>query len=153
MTFPTLYWERSYQFWLGSILFLLGLTMNIRSDTILQQLRQRSPLKQHSIPYGEMFQYVSNPHYLGEILEWIGYCIASNYSLASVAFVIYTMANLIPRAVTNHKWYIQHFPMIYPKLNRTAIIPSGKNIFIRFKRRRKTVHKKYKKVIHVHSSL
>ena len=123
VTFPILSWERSMQFWFGCCLFLFGFTMNIRSDTILRQLRQRSPPKQHNIPYGEMFQYVSNPHYLGEIIEWIGFCIASNYSLSSVAFVIYTMANLIPRAVTNHAWYLQHFPTIYPKLNRKAILP------------------------------
>jgi 3-oxo-5-alpha-steroid 4-dehydrogenase 1 len=123
VTFPTVSWERSYQFRFGCSIFLVGLTMNIRSDNILRQLRQLSLRKQHSIPNGEMFYYVSNPHYLGEIIEWIGYCIASNYSLSSIAFVTYTMANLIPRAITNHLWYLQHFPTTYPKLNRKAIIP------------------------------
>jgi 3-oxo-5-alpha-steroid 4-dehydrogenase 1 len=102
--------------------FFVGLTTVICSDSLLRRLRQSSQYGQHSIPYGQLFDYVSNPHYLGEIVEWIGFCIASNGSLPSLAFVTYTAANLIPRAVSHHQWYSQHFP-VYPKLNRKAILP------------------------------
>jgi hypothetical protein len=44
---------------------------------------------------------VSCPNYLGEILEWIGWAIAT-WSLAGWVFAIWTMANLAPRAFTNH---------------------------------------------------
>jgi 3-oxo-5-alpha-steroid 4-dehydrogenase 1 len=90
---------------------------------ILRQLRQLTPPGQHFLPYGELFTYVSNPHYFGEIMEWIGFCVASNGSLPSVAFAIYTASNLIPRAVTHHRWYHTHFPNVYPQLHRKAIIP------------------------------
>jgi hypothetical protein len=57
----------------------------------------------------------------GEILEWTGFAIASQ-SLAAWSFVAFTCANLIPRGVAHHQWYLEHFQDKYPR-NRKAIIP------------------------------
>ncbi|MGL5956334.1 MAG: 3-oxo-5-alpha-steroid 4-dehydrogenase, partial [Brevinema sp.] len=37
------------------------------------------------------------------------------------AFFLWTVANLLPRALTSHRWYLDHFPD-YPK-DRKALIP------------------------------
>jgi steroid 5-alpha reductase family enzyme len=109
----------STQFVLGMLLTISGFTIGVQSDQILLELRRASHLYQ--IPVGGMFEYVSCPHYFGEILEWSGFCIACNGSLASCSFVIWTAANLVPRALSTHTWYLEKFDD-YP-LNRKAIVP------------------------------
>jgi protein-S-isoprenylcysteine O-methyltransferase Ste14 len=63
---------------------------------------------------------VTCPNYLGEILEWLGFALAT-WSLAGLAFALYTAANLAPRAFANHRWCREQFPD-YPK-NRKALFP------------------------------
>jgi 3-oxo-5-alpha-steroid 4-dehydrogenase 1 len=43
------------------------------------------------------------------------------WSLAGFSFMIWTMANLVPRAIAGHKWYKRAFDN-YPS-NRKAIFP------------------------------
>jgi 3-oxo-5-alpha-steroid 4-dehydrogenase 1 len=59
-----------------------------------------------------MFRLVSCPNYLGEILEYAGWAIAT-WSLAGTAFLIFTIANLLPRAYSHHCWFHRRFPA-YP---------------------------------------
>ena len=63
---------------------------------------------------------MSSPNYLGEMIEWLGWAIMT-WSLAGLVFFFWTVANLLPRAVANHKWYKKKFPD-YPS-DRKAIIP------------------------------
>lgn len=112
-------WLLDIRFWIGFLLFCYGYYLNKSSDSILRNLRGNSDTG-YKIPYGGGFELVSMPNYLGEILTWVGFAIAS-WSLPGLAFVVFTLANLVPRAVTNHKWYLEKFPD-YPK-NRKAIIP------------------------------
>jgi len=63
----------------------------------------------YAIPRGGLFDYVSSPHYFGELLEWTGFCIASDFSMASLSFVVWSAANLVPRAIHTHKWYHETF--------------------------------------------
>jgi len=73
-------------------------------------------------PSTGLFYFVSAANYTGEIIEWIGFGIACG-SLASFAFAVYTMSNLIPRALKHHEWYLQTFGAEYEKLGRKAVIP------------------------------
>ncbi|MHA1318096.1 MAG: hypothetical protein ACTSQ6_11365, partial [Candidatus Heimdallarchaeaceae archaeon] len=57
---------------------------------------------------------------LGEITEWVGWAIMT-FSIPGLVFAFWTIANLAPRARSNHKWYLENFPD-YPK-NRKALIP------------------------------
>ncbi|OEU10879.1 Steroid_dh-domain-containing protein [Fragilariopsis cylindrus CCMP1102] len=101
----------------GIVLIIIGFSIVFTSDRILlnlkkQQLRKKrmnSHTSHYSIPYGGLFYLVSSPHYFGELLEWIGFCIASNYSLCSSSFVVWTAANLIPRSIHTHNWYKNTF--------------------------------------------
>ena len=120
--FYTTQWILSLRFILGVTIFFIGFFINLQSDHIIRNLRPKDSTEsfQFKIPEGGMFKYVSCPSYLGEILEWIGWAIAT-WSLAGLVFPIWTFANLAPRAIKNHKWYQEKFED-YPK-NRKALIP------------------------------
>lgn len=107
-------------FIIGISFFVFGLYINLRSDSILRQLRVKNPSAAYSIPHGFLFNYISSPNYLGEIIEWFGWAIATN-SLAGFSFFIYTVANLAPRAASHHNWYKQRFSG-YPR-ERHRLIP------------------------------
>ena len=112
-------WLRDPRFITGVIIFIVGYIINIYSDRSLRRLRNPGE-HTYKIPYGGFFEYISSPNYFGEILEWIGWTIAT-WSLPGLAFALFTIANLSPRAFSNHKWYIENFPD-YPK-KRKALIP------------------------------
>ncbi|SEH84934.1 MULTISPECIES: methyltransferase [unclassified Leifsonia] len=111
-------WVADPRFWIGVALFAGGLTLNARSDRTLRRLRRAGG--GYRIPNGGGFRYVSSPNYLGEMIEWTGWAIAT-WSLAGTAFALYTIANLGPRAVANHRWYRSTFPDYPPE--RRALLP------------------------------
>ncbi|PTL79968.1 methyltransferase [Vitiosangium sp. GDMCC 1.1324] len=112
-------WLLDPRFVLGALLFLLGKWVNITSDTTLLRLRARGE-GGYQIPQGGLYRLVSCPNYLGEIMEWVGWAIAT-WSLAGVSFALYTAANLVPRALSHHRWYRETFAD-YPS-QRRALIP------------------------------
>lgn len=111
-------WLRDPRFWLGCGLFLAGYAINRHADRILYRLRNNG--QGYQIPHGGLYRWVSNPHYLGEIVQWLGWAIAT-WSPAGAAFALWTFANLAPRAHAHHRWYREHFPD-YPA-KRRALIP------------------------------
>ncbi len=112
-------WLVDSRFIIGFILFVLGFIVNRRADHILRSLRKSDNLD-YKIAYTGLFNYISCPNYLGEILIWIGWAIAT-WSLAGLSFAIWTIANLVPRARANHNWYREKF-FDYPN-DRKALIP------------------------------
>lgn len=112
-------WFFSPFFLVGSIIFVIGFIINLHSDRIIRNLRKPGEIE-YKIPYGGMFRWVSSPSYLGEITEWAGWAILT-WSFPGLLFVAWTFANLAPRALSIHKWYLETFPE-YPN-NRKALIP------------------------------
>lgn len=112
-------WMKDPRFLAGIFMFVVGLVLNKHSDAILQKLRS-TPEAGYGIPYGGGFRLVSNPHYLGELVQWSGFALAS-WSPAAGAFVLFSAANLVPRAIATHRWYRNTFAD-YPK-RRKAIVP------------------------------
>lgn len=112
-------WLGDPRFLIGATLFLGGFAVNVASDAALRRLRAPGETG-YRIPRGGLFERVSCPNYFGEIVEWTGWAVAS-WSLAGLAFAIYTFANLAPRALTHHAWYRERFPD-YPR-QRRAVIP------------------------------
>ncbi len=104
---------------LGALVFLAGFSINQYHDHLLILLRKNST-SGYKIPYGGLFKQVSCPNFLGEIITWLGFFIAT-LSLPALAFLVWTLINLIPRALDHHKWYQKEFPE-YPK-DRKAIVP------------------------------
>lgn len=109
----------SWHFILGLVVFLVGSYINRNSDTILRNLRKDGSTD-YKIPFGSLYKYISCPNYLGEMVIWLGWAIMLK-SWVGVVFFLWTVANLFPRALSTHKWYLQTFPE-YPK-DRKAIIP------------------------------
>ncbi len=115
----TMNWLFEPRFSIGLALFITGMTVNIYSDLILIDLR-KSNSESYKIPESGLFHFVSCPNYLGEIVEWSGWAIAT-WSIPGLLFALWTFANLAPRARSNHAWYLKEFPD-YPK-TRKALIP------------------------------
>ncbi len=117
----TVSWFWSPQFIAGAILFIGGMTINIQSDEMLFSLRKNgSNGDEYKIPEGGFFRWVSCPNYMGEIIEWLGWALMT-WSLAGLSFALWAVANLVPRARANHKWYHKEFEE-YPE-ERKALIP------------------------------
>lgn len=112
-------WLLSFRFLYGALLFVSGFIINRWSDVVLARLRKPGETD-YKIPRGGLFEEVSCPNYLGELIQWIGWAIMT-WSQAGLAFAVFTAANLIPRAVSHHNWYRRNFPA-YPQ-RRRAIIP------------------------------
>ncbi len=112
-------WLYNPCFLIGVSVFVGGIILNHHSDNILLSMRRRGRTD-YVVPDRGAFRYVSCPNYLGEILEWTGWAIAT-WSLGGFAFCVYTIANLVPRARSNHRWYLERFPDYPP--NRRALIP------------------------------
>lgn len=142
------WWLADARFLFGAVAWALGLVVNITSDSILINLRKPgetgyvrqpyscrsalvpgAPLKvrarettlRYKIPRGGMFEYVSGANFFGECLEWTGFALAS-WSVSGLAFAAFTWANIGPRALQHHKWYLSKFGSEYPS-HRRALIP------------------------------
>ncbi len=112
-------WLGGARFLVGVALFGAGLFVNRQSDRVLRDLRRPGETG-YKIPTGGMYRLVSAPNYLGELVEWGGFALAA-WSPAALTFVVWTAANLVPRAWANHQWYRRTFPD-YPT-GRRAIVP------------------------------
>jgi len=112
-------WLYDIRFILGFLMFISGMVINLKYDNMLLALR-KSSRNGYAIPTGGLFNVVSCPNFFGEILEWTGFAIMT-WSPAALAFLVWTMVNLVPRALDHHKWYHSRFED-YPA-ERKALIP------------------------------
>lgn len=112
-------WLADPRFIAGVLLFAAGWYVNRKADAMLAALRRPGETG-YRIPRGWLYEKISCPNYFGETLVWIGWAIAT-WSLAGAIFVLWTIANLLPRALANHAWYHEKFPD-YPS-ERKAVVP------------------------------
>jgi 3-oxo-5-alpha-steroid 4-dehydrogenase 1 len=112
-------WFLDPRFIAGTLLFWSGYALNQHSDRVLIGLRSAGETG-YKIPYGGGYKFVSCPNYLGEMMEWAGWALAC-WNLGALAFFIWTVANLAPRAVKTHRWYKEEFPGYPPE--RKALLP------------------------------
>lgn len=111
-------WWTTPTVWLGLLLWAAGWGVNLHADAVLRRLRLQGG--GYRVPEGGLYRFVSCPNYFGEILEWVGFAVAAG-SPAAWSFAVWTFANLAPRAVTHHRWYVATFPG-YPA-GRRALVP------------------------------
>mmetsp|Transcript_8890 Transcript_8890/g.14095 ORF Transcript_8890/g.14095 Transcript_8890/m.14095 type:complete len:268 (+) Transcript_8890:36-839(+) len=105
----------------GMALFCAGAGVNITADRTLRRLRRGPEDRGHYVPRGGLFECVTCPHYLGEVMEWTGFAVATQ-TRAGWAFAFWTFANLLPRAVAYRAWYRSKFGDKCPQGIR-AMIP------------------------------
>lgn len=112
-------WLTDPRFIIGVVIFYTGFAINKHADAVLRSLRSPDD-REYKIPYGGLYRFISCPNYLGEMLTWLGWAVLT-WSGAGLVFFIWTVANLAPRARSNHQWYRDNFPD-YPS-ERKALVP------------------------------
>jgi hypothetical protein len=112
-------WIKNPNFIAGILLFAIGMFINIKSDNILIALRKHGETG-YKIPNGFLFKYISSPNLFGEIIEWSGFALIAG-NLPAFSFMIWTCANLIPRAKNHYDWNVKNIPN-YPK-ERKIVFP------------------------------
>jgi 3-oxo-5-alpha-steroid 4-dehydrogenase 1 len=112
-------WLADPRFIVGALLFITGFVINRQADQVLKGLR-RPGESDYKVPDSWLYRRVSSPNYLGEIIIWTGWAVAT-WSLPGLVFAVWTVANLLPRARANHAWYRANFPDYPPQ--RKALLP------------------------------
>jgi 3-oxo-5-alpha-steroid 4-dehydrogenase 1 len=112
-------WLLDPRFIAGAVLFVIGFIINRQSDLTLRALR-RPGESGYRIANSGLFRWISCTNYLGEIVIWCGWALAT-WSLAGLSFAVWTAANLVPRARAHHLWYRTHFSD-YPS-QRKSLVP------------------------------
>lgn len=115
--------EQNIEFnYYGLIIFCLGLAINMSADYTLLLIKAEN--KGYQVPNNLLYRFfnVSSLNYFGELVEWSGFAIFNDNRFAPWAFVVFTFANLAPRAYMNHLWYVDRFGEKLPK-NRKILIP------------------------------
>ena len=117
----TVDWLSTPQFIIGTVIFFIGMAINVHSDHVIRTLRQPGDTK-HYFPTRGMYRYVTSGNYFGECVEWLGFACLT-WSWAGLVFLIWSFANLAPRAKRLNKKYQEEFPEEFAKTKPKAIIP------------------------------
>lgn len=105
-------------FVVGIVLFLFGIAANFYHHKLLADLRKNS--LDYFIPKGGLFEFVVCPHYLFEIITWLGIALLSRH-LAAWLILLFIIDYLSARSIRTLKWYHDKFSD-FPK-DRKAILP------------------------------
>jgi len=108
------------RFILGILIYVVGFVINRWADFKLRSLRSTKGCTGYYIPYGGLFDLVVMPNYFGELVQWIGWTIAT-WSLSGVVWTLFCAATFVPRSRHNLQWYKEQFEN-FPS-NRKALIP------------------------------
>lgn len=93
----------------GVAFFLIGMAGNFYHHLILSRLRsQRGGEKEYRIPRGGLFDYVTCPHYLFEIIAFAGLSFISQ-TIYSFSFTLATIIYLMGRSYVTRRWYLSKF--------------------------------------------
>ncbi|PON54702.1 3-oxo-5-alpha-steroid 4-dehydrogenase, C-terminal [Parasponia andersonii] len=106
--------------YIGVLLFLIGISGNFYHHYLLSQLRKKGDKDSYKIPKGGLFGLVICPHYLFEILGFVGISFISQTSYA-FSFTLGTIFYLVGRSYATRNWYLSKFED-FPKEVK-ALIP------------------------------
>lgn len=111
--------------WMAALLFLWACYQQYSATVILANLRKNKNgeviSKGHKIPYGGLFEYLSNPHFTTEMLMYIFISIVLWGNTTWIFVCLWVISNQTVTCLLSHWWYVEKFPE-YPK-NRKALIP------------------------------
>lgn len=113
----------------GLIFFAVGSLVQCRSHVTLAGLRRRTRpdgkrlivTYDHMIPYGHLFQLVSNPHYLAEVMIYAAFLLISHFDFTFLLLFLYVLLSHMIMAEQSHQWYQEKFKKLYP--SRAVLIP------------------------------
>lgn len=118
----TLSWLWSPQFIIGTVIFFTGMVINMRADIVIRALRKDKYDNNYYLPASPIFKRVNSVNYFGELLEWTGFAILS-WSMAGVVFLLWAVANLVPRSKAVYERYEQLFGEEFKQQKRYKIFP------------------------------
>lgn len=104
---------------LGCLLFAVGIAGNLYHHYLLTLLRNDGS-KRYKVPEGGLFHYVACPHYLLEIVTFIGMAFIGQ-NLFVLATAIFTILYLTGRSIATRKWYLNKLED-FPR-KRRALVP------------------------------
>lgn len=105
--------------YVGVVLFIMGISGNFYHHYLLSKLRGEGE-KEYKIPRGGFFNLVICPHYLFEIIGFVGFFFISQ-TLYALSFALGTFFYLTGRSIATRKWYLSKFED-FPKEVK-ALIP------------------------------
>ncbi|KAI3721710.1 hypothetical protein L2E82_32728 [Cichorium intybus] len=104
----------------GLGMFLTGITGNFYHHYILSTLRKKGD-KEYKIPKGGLFNLVICPHYMFEVVEFVGVsCICQ--TVCTFRFTLGTVFLLMGRSHATREWYVSKFDGKFGK-DVKALIP------------------------------
>ncbi|XP_015517292.1 polyprenol reductase [Neodiprion lecontei] len=108
-----------------SIIFLWATYKQLICNKILSNLRKNKKGEtvtlQHKIPKGDLFEYISSPLQLSEILVYLMLTIILRNSQTFYYIFLWVLLNQVATGLLGHWWYVESFKE-YPK-QRRALIP------------------------------
>mmetsp|Transcript_48810 Transcript_48810/g.95422 ORF Transcript_48810/g.95422 Transcript_48810/m.95422 type:complete len:268 (+) Transcript_48810:240-1043(+) len=107
----------------GSALFLIGQGGNLYHHYLLSKLRDsKKTEEQYVAPKGGLFRFVATPHYLFELIGWLGIAAVAQQMNA---FLVFTSMSsyLAGRAVSQNAWNRSKFSDIDWPASRKNIVP------------------------------
>ncbi|XP_046747975.1 polyprenol reductase [Diprion similis] len=108
-----------------SIIFLWATYKQLVCNKILANLRKNKKGEmvtlQHKIPNGDLFEYISSPLQLSEILVYLMLTIILRNSRTFYYVFFWVLSNQVATGLLGHWWYVESFKE-YPK-QRRAVIP------------------------------
>lgn len=109
----------------GSVLFTIGIFGNFYHHFLLAGLRissagESTKNKEYICPRGGMFEYVATPHYLFELIGWLGIAIVAWHGNAFL-FFMGMCSYLGGRSWAQHDWNKTNFGKEWPVLRKSLI--------------------------------
>eukprot|EP00929_Paragymnodinium_shiwhaense_P078877 TRINITY_DN4092_c0_g1_i1.p1 TRINITY_DN4092_c0_g1~~TRINITY_DN4092_c0_g1_i1.p1 ORF type:complete len:341 (-),score=33.04 TRINITY_DN4092_c0_g1_i1:196-1197(-) len=114
-------WLRDARFILGLVIYLTGFASLVYHDYLMISLRS-TPGPRYRIPRGGLFEYATQAVYFCELWTWFGFFVLSWGPNGAFIFCV-SLANLVPRAMATHQWYLNKFGEEYAALNRKYLVP------------------------------
>lgn len=114
-------WLRDFRFIAGATLYISGFICLVYHDYLMRELRS-TPGPRYRIPRGGFFEYATQAVYFCELWTWLGFFLLS-WGPNGFFILFVSMANLIPRSVASHNWYLEKFGDEYAVLGRKYLVP------------------------------
>jgi len=108
----------------GYSFFVIGLLGNLYHHYLLRNLRSLSKMMKtkYVAPRGGLFEYVATPHYLFELIGWLGIAIIAQHINAYLVF--FSMSSYLSgRSVLQNKWNSKRFSEEEWPSSRRNLIP------------------------------
>jgi len=104
---------------LGILLFIVGMSGNLYHHYLLSRLR-KDGAKGYRIPQGGLFEFVVCPHYLFEIIDFVGLAFISQTAFGFCTATTVSLY-LLGRSLSTREWYVKKFEGFAS--HRKALIP------------------------------